>query len=157
MSEVEIMGRAPASIKTMAADVARASLKLLGQPNDLSLAIKFVSAAEIKRLNLKFRQKDSATDVLSFPSTSVKAGEIIDTNCPELSELFDGANYHIGDMAICTEVLRTQAREFGVTAEAECKKLVIHSILHLLGYDHISDAEFEIMHKKELELDDKIK
>lgn len=157
MCEVEVVGRVSENLKNLAKKVAISALSLLSQPKNLCLAIKFVSAAEIRRLNIEFRQKDSATDVLSFPSTSTVAGEIVDIASPELSELFDGKNYHIGDMAICTKVLRAQAKEFGVSAEAECKKLVIHSVLHLLGYDHISDSDYELMHKREVELDSKIK
>lgn len=147
--EIELLGRVSKSLSHLAENVAKKALQHCGQPDDLMVAIKFVSETEIKRLNAEFRNKDSVTDVLSFPSTNVKAGDKIDVNSMELQELFDGENYHIGDIAICTNVLKRQANDFGVTVEDECKKLVIHSILHLLGYDHIEDADFEIMKKQE--------
>ena len=63
---------------------------------------------------------------------------------------------HFGDMAICLKQTERQAKEYGVTTEAEVKKLVIHSMLHLMGYDHIEDDDYLVMNKKEVELDEKI-
>jgi probable rRNA maturation factor len=76
--------------------------------------------AELRRLNSNFRGKDYATDVLSFPS-----GE-------------DGA--FLGDIAISLGRARAQAREFGHPIEHEVQILMLHGVLHLLGYDHESDA-----------------
>ncbi len=70
---------------------------------------------EIRKLNAKFRKKDKATDVLAFPM-----GE-------------DGI---LGDIAISTETTRRNAKCFGVSYKDELKRLVIHGVLHLLGYDH---------------------
>jgi probable rRNA maturation factor len=73
--------------------------------------------AELRRLNLQFRGKDYATDVLSFP----------------------GEDGHLGDLAISAARARAQAREFGHTTEDELRILMLHGVLHLLGMDHESD------------------
>lgn len=74
--------------------------------------------AELRRLNRDFRGKDYATDVLSFP----------------------GQDGHLGDLAISAMRARAQAREFGHSAEDEVRILMLHGVLHLLGYDHETDA-----------------
>ena len=128
------------------------------QPDEIEIAISFVSENEIKRLNSQMRQVDKVTDVLSFPSTELRAGEILNLEDSELSYLeTDDGFVHFGDMALCLEKCKTQAKEFGATIENELKKLVIHSMLHLMGYDHIDDGDYEIMNKKEQELEEKIK
>lgn len=74
--------------------------------------------AELRRLNLRFRGKDYATDVLSFP----------------------GGDGHLGDLAISSARARAQARDFGHTTENELRILMLHGVLHLLGMDHEKDA-----------------
>jgi len=86
------------------------------------VAIALVSDAEIRRLNRTYRRKDSATDVLSFPSART-------------SRSTRRASY-LGDIAIATGVARTQAREAGHSYATELKVLALHGLLHLLGYDH---------------------
>jgi probable rRNA maturation factor len=76
--------------------------------------------SELRRLNRDFRGKDYATDVLSFPS--------------------DDANGHLGDIAISLGRARAQAREFGHGIEQEVQILMLHGVLHLLGYDHETDT-----------------
>jgi probable rRNA maturation factor len=76
--------------------------------------------AELRRLNREFRHKDYATDVLSFPA--VEAGS------------------YIGDLAISMDRAREQAREFRHSTYVELRILMLHGVLHLLGYDHETDA-----------------
>lgn len=155
---IEISGRTTESFKGIAKKVALDVLNFMEQPEGLEVAIEFVSEKEIQRLNFETRNIDRVTDVLSYPSTSLLAGEILDKNCEEVMFLKnDDGLIHFGDMALCTKRLREQAKEFGNTPEKELKKLVIHSMLHLMGYDHIEDTDYEIMNKKEIELDEKIK
>lgn len=75
--------------------------------------------AELRRLNREFRGKDYATDVLSFPAA------LPDT---------------LGDLAISVARARAQAREYGHSTEQELRILMLHGVLHLLGYDHETDA-----------------
>jgi len=78
---------------------------------------------EIRKLNKKYRKKDKPTDVLAFPM---------------------GEDGEIGDIAISRETTRRNAKRFGVTYNDELRRLVVHGVLHLLGYDHgrkMTDAE----------------
>ena len=153
---IEISGRTTQRFKDIARNVALEVLKLTNQPNGLEVAIEFVSEKEIQRINREYRNIDKVTDVLSFPSTTLQAGEILDMESDEVFFLKQDDVIHFGDMALCTKRLRQQAKEFGNTPEKELKKLVIHSMLHLMGYDHILDEDYEVMNKKEIELDEKI-
>lgn len=153
---IEISGRTTENFKNIAKNVALQVLDLMNQPKGLEVAIEFVSEKEIQRINREYRNIDRVTDVLSFPSTTTKAGEIFDINSEEAMLLNSDGLVHFGDMALCTKRLREQSKTFGNTPEQELKKLVIHSMLHLMGYDHIKDEDYEIMHKKEEELDKKI-
>lgn len=135
---INTLGFANKKYKQLVTIVSAKTIKFLNQP-DTELTIKFVSCREIKRLNKTFRNINKVTDVLSFPATNIKAGEVLDSN----------AEPYLGDCALCLAVAKRQAKQFGTTLEAEIQKLVVHSILHLLGYDHISDSDYEVMSKKE--------
>lgn len=91
--------------------------------SDVILGLEIVDKKEIKKLNLKFRKKDVPTDVLSFPIYEVT---------PKV------ANHPIllGDIVICPEILKDNAKKYNVSIEDEFIKLIQHSILHLLGYHH---------------------
>ena len=85
------------------------------------------------------RDVDRPTDVLSFPEFEFTPGE---PPCEEDEELFDPATglLPLGDMVISLERARAQAREFGHSVKREVGYLTIHSILHLLGYDHLDEG-----------------
>ena len=109
--------------------------------------------SEIRRLNRGFRGIDKVTDVLSFPAFQLAVGEKINISGEEVIALRNEDNLiHFGDMALCLSQTKRQAKEYGVSVEDEIKKLVIHSMLHLMGYDHIEDKDFEIMKKQEEKL-----
>lgn len=130
------------------------SLKALKQPEEIEINIAFVSADEIKRVNEKERNKPQPTDVLSFPAYDLKVGEIIKLTEDKFKWNINPENNHfsLGDILLCKEVAKNQAKELKHTLKEEFVRLTIHSLLHLLGYDHIEDGDYEIMHKKELEL-----
>ena len=102
-----------------------------------SLSVSFVDAEEIRQLNRDYRGNDSVTDVLSFPSYE------------DLSEAIDGAELALGDVVICREKARAQAEEFGHSYERELIYLFVHSVFHLLGYDHMEEDERKKMRAKE--------
>lgn len=83
------------------------------------ITIFFCSKKKIKELNKKYRQKDSVTDVISFS--------------------YQNPFGFLGDIAICPEVAMENSKEFGHSFDSEMKKLLVHSILHLIGYDHKND------------------
>ena len=89
----------------------------------------------IRELNRRYRSRDTPTDVLSFP--------LADEVCPDL----------LGDVVISVETLRRQARQRKRSMADELLRLLIHGILHLLGYDHeVSPAEAKRMHRMEREM-----
>ncbi|MFV0455029.1 MAG: rRNA maturation RNase YbeY [Pseudomonas sp.] len=112
-------------------------LALRQRSNDSELTIRVVDEAEGRELNKTWRHKDYATNVLSFPA-----------DVPD--ELLDIPL--LGDLVICAPVVTREAAEQDKSAEAHWAHLVIHGCLHLLGYDHIDDAEAEEMEGLEREL-----
>ncbi len=154
MSYIEVRGKARKKYKVLAEETAQKVVEAMNYPKGLEVAIDFVSEKEIKRLNCEFREIDKVTDVLSFPSFQLSVGEILDIE-DEMVLMFkqDNGFIHFGDMALCLKQTKRQAKEFGVSVESEIKKLVIHSMLHLMGYDHIEDSDYEIMKKEEERLD----
>ncbi len=109
------------------------TLKKTGVGRDAELAIRIVTAEEIQQLNLQFRRKDKATNVLSFPFD-------LPVGIPEE----EAVNY-LGDLAICAEVVQTESKQQDKPLINHWAHMVIHGTLHLLGYDHIDDQDAEIM------------
>ena len=92
----------------------------------------------IHRINREFRDVDRPTDVLSFPQADLTAGSFD----PEMAEYdYDTGRYNLGDMAVSVDKIREQAEEYGNTVLYELSYLTVHSCLHLLGYDHMDEAE----------------
>ncbi len=92
----------------------------------------------IQAINRASRGIDRPTDVLSFPMFQFEAGKL-PQNLPQLRDPETGL-LPLGDMAISLERARAQAREFGHSARREIGYLTIHSVLHLLGYDHMDEG-----------------
>ncbi|HEV8242186.1 MAG TPA: rRNA maturation RNase YbeY [Thermoanaerobaculia bacterium] len=105
-------------------------LALLGElaPEAGSFAVRFTSDREMRRLNRDFRGKDKPSDVLSFP------GE----RAPEPHR--DAEGRHLGDVVIAVPTARRQAEERSNAVERELRTLVLHGVLHCLGYDHETDG-----------------
>jgi probable rRNA maturation factor len=100
--------------------------------DDWDLSVLFCGDQYIRSLNARFRQKDEATDVLSF-----ELGETIEE---------DGETWYLpGDMVISLETLEENARYFQVSPDEELRRLLIHGILHLSGMDHATNADIEPM------------
>lgn len=94
--------------------------------HDAEVSVSFVDNKEIRKLNSIYRQKDSETDVLSFP---LSEGDRLETN-PETGFVV------LGDIVISMEMAVKQAKMYGHVLEREIAFLTVHSMLHLLGYDH---------------------
>ena len=103
--------------------------------------------AGIQAINKASRNLDKPTDVLSFPMFQLEPGQLPE----EWDEYLDPETEMcpLGDMAISLERAVAQAKEFGHSVRREVGYLTIHSMLHLLGYDHMEDAEREEMQAKE--------
>ena len=113
------------------------ALALRQRSADSELTIRLVDEPEGRELNNTWRHKDYATNVLSFPADV--PDEMLDIPL-------------LGDLVICVPVVEREAQEQAKTLDAHWAHLVIHGCLHLLGYDHIEDAEAEEMEALEREL-----
>jgi probable rRNA maturation factor len=98
-----------------------------------------VGPAESRRLNAQFRGRDKPTNVLSFPVVELPP-PTGDGNEPR----------PLGDLVICPQVLRTEAREQKKSLRAHWAHLVVHGSLHLIGYDHERDADANRMERREI-------
>lgn len=96
--------------------------------------IIFVNKDEIQRINREFRKIDKVTDVISF--ALIDDTEIVQTN-------------ELGDIFICVERAREQAKEYGHSESREFAFLAVHGYLHLCGFDHQTKEEEEVMFKKQ--------
>ncbi len=94
--------------------------------------------AGIRKINQAYRNVDRETDVLSFPMFEFTPGRF-PQNTAELKDPGSGL-LPLGDMAISIEKVRAQAKEFGHSIEREIGYLTVHSVLHLLGYDHVDEG-----------------
>jgi len=119
-----------------------AALKEEGVCSDTELSVSFVGLDEIHELNRQYRGVDRPTDVLSFPM--YERGEI-----PSEEDLEEGESIELGDVVICTDKAKEQAEEYGHSYERELMYLFVHSIFHLLGYDHEDEEEKKEMREKE--------
>lgn len=113
---------------------ALAALRTKQKPCELTL--RFVSSDEIQELNKIYRQKDKPTNVLAFPS--------------ELPEIIELEYQLLGDVIICPAILRKESEEQEKPLDAHWAHIIIHGVLHLLGYDHITDADAKIMQEQEI-------
>lgn len=108
------------------------------------VSLSFVDEEKIRQLNRDFRSIDRSTDVLSFP--------IEDFFNEDRENILEKPYLMLGDVVICLDVARKQADDLGHSFEREVMYLTCHSILHLLGYDHIEDDDKKIMRAKEKEV-----
>ncbi|MGI0117834.1 rRNA maturation RNase YbeY [Zooshikella sp. RANM57] len=104
--------------------------------NDAELSIRIVNTTESAELNGTYRQKHYATNVLSFPA-----------DLPEELDL-----PLLGDLIICADVVVNEAADQGKPLPAHWAHMVIHGVLHLLGYDHINDDDATLMESLEVQL-----
>ena len=121
----------PTGIRMLMRRCCEATLQTEGFTEQGEISITFVSNDEIKEINAEFRNVDAVTDVISFP-----LGEdgIYDRN-PESGALL------LGDIVISLRKAEQQAELYGHTLQREVAYLTVHSVLHLLGYDHLDEGE----------------
>ena len=117
-------------VRGLAKAAAAATLKAEGRA-DANVAILLAADARLQALNTAFRGKQGPTNVLSFPGSGPGPGD------------------HLGDVALALGVCAREAAEQGKTLAAHLQHLTAHGVLHLLGYDHETDAEAEAMEAKE--------
>ncbi len=137
--QTEIKGVINETKKTVR-EVVSAVLESEHENDGASVSVTFVDNERIRELNREFRNIDRATDVLSFPADEPIVG---------------GKGRFLGDIALSLERAKTQSEEYGHSFRREVAFLTAHSVLHLLGYDHIvPDEEKEMFAKQEKVLSD---
>lgn len=107
---------------------------------DTEIVVRIVDEQESAELNQQYRHKAGATNILSFP---VEVPDGIELNL-------------LGDLVICAPVLEREAKEQGKLLTHHWAHILVHGILHLLGYDHIDEAEAELMEAKEIAILNKL-
>lgn len=132
----------PSGLRLLVRKTCTAVLRTENFKRPAEVNVTFVDNEKIKELNNKFRQKNKVTDVLSFP---LGENGVYDTN-PETS------NKMLGDIVISLKKANEQANTFGHSFEREVSYLTAHSMLHLLGYDHIKPLDKMKMREKEKEI-----
>ncbi len=130
MNEILIKTKKGKHLRKAVRESAQKILEILSVTNS-ELSILLTDDEEIKSLNSAFRKKDRATDVLSFPIDEIVGGRKI-----------------LGDVVISVDTAKKQARERGITLREEVTRLLVHGILHLLGYDHEKGGEEEKLFRR---------
>ena len=112
-------------------------------PEELDVNILIVSSEEIQSINKENRDIDSATDVLSFPYYEYDEPGVFK------GEIYEGEENILGDIILCADKIISQAAEYGHSQRRELSFLVVHSMLHLLGYDHIKEDDRSLMEEEQ--------
>ena len=135
---VYFTGDAPAWASLLVRRTIRAALRVEGVRVPCEVSVLFTDDQGIRELNREQRQVDSPTDVLSFPAFTFAAGAFDPAEGgpdPETGRL------PLGDMALNLDRIRSQGEEYGHGPKRETAYLTAHSVLHLLGYDHLDEGE----------------
>ena len=132
------------SLKILLRRAVEATLDYENFGNDAQVSITFTDNEGIRALNSQYRDIDKATDVLSFPLIDFESGDDLPIDDPEMM---------LGDIVISLERAREQAEEYGHSFERETAFLCVHSMLHLLGYDHVNGGDEEAdMRRRQTEI-----
>lgn len=111
-------------------------------PDSFAVDLTVAGDEAVRRLNREFRDTDAPTDVLSFPAWE-NTGALV---------FYPGVPVHLGDIVISIDTAARQAREDGIKLSHMTAWLIAHSMLHLLGFDHITEAQRRIMYGHELKI-----
>ena len=104
------------------------------------VSVLFTDNEGIKKIDSEFRKVDRETDVLSFPANEFEPGRF-DEECCEFDH--SSGKYILGDIVISVTKCEQQGEEFGHSVYKEVEYLTVHSMLHLLGYDHVDEGEMK--------------
>lgn len=128
-------------------NVAKKTLEVEDFSMDVEISLTLTDNETIKQINLDYRNIDAATDVISFPQIDWMTENVSPNEYVNPAE----GDILLGDIIISTQRLTEQAAEYGHSLERECGFLVAHSMLHLLGYDHmVSEEEQEMFERQEM-------
>lgn len=133
--------KVPTGIRLLIRRCCHATLELENIDHNCEVSVSFLNDAQIKQLNCEYRNKDTSTDVLSFPLSDGDGN--FDVNV-------DTGAYVLGDIVISIPTAMRQAKMYGHSLRREIGFLTVHSMLHLLGYDH-EDNGIEALKMREKE------
>jgi len=139
--------------QTVSEIVEKAVTAVLGEENnpyECAVNVLLTDDEAIRQINAEQRNIDKSTDVLSFPMIEYDAPSCFD-GFDDRSDLFDpdSGELLLGDIVISLDHVIGQAKEYGHSSDRELAFLVVHSMLHLHGYDHMEDSERMIMEEKQ--------
>ncbi|MBR4143990.1 MAG: rRNA maturation RNase YbeY [Lachnospiraceae bacterium] len=134
------------------------ALDYLNCPYEVQLNLTLTDNEGIHAINKEYRQIDRPTDVLSFPLVDYPEPNVfpesIEDNAEDYFDL-DTGELMLGDIIISVEKCKEQAKEYGHSELREYSFLIVHSMLHLFGYDHMEDDERTVMEEKQRDILDK--
>jgi probable rRNA maturation factor len=139
-------------------EVIAVSLETEECPYEVEVSVTITDNEEIRKINNEFRNLDKPTDVLSFPLIDYyKPGDfsVVEEDDDELFDL-DTGELMLGDIIISMEKAEDQAKEYGHSIEREIGFLTAHSMLHLMGYDHMEVDEEKLMKQKQEQILSKV-
>ena len=156
--DIDVRGGHPAIDEEHVRKLAAFALAHMGVADAAELSVSVVDPHEIQELNAAWRGRDTTTDVLSFPcDDAFDAGEGAFGN--EMDGEDEGgdtaalaAPLELGDVVICPDVIDEQRAAFSTSFSEELSLMLVHSILHLLGYDHETPAECSAIERCEKEI-----
>ena len=145
--------------RQLAETVINAALDHEDFPYEAEVNLTLVDNEQIHRINKEYRQIDRPTDVLSFPLLSYETAGDFSGLEEEAYENFnpDTGEILLGDIVISVEKVMEQAMSYGHSQKREYAFLILHSVLHLLGYDHMTDEERIVMEAKQNQILDDLK
>ena len=135
-------------------EIIEAALDYEGCPYECQVNVTLVDNESIHEINREYRQIDRPTDVLSFPAIEYPEAGSFDWLEEEGIEYFDpdSGELVLGDIMISMDKVRQQAEEYGHSQRREFAFLTAHSMLHLMGYDHMEEDERIVMEQKQKEI-----
>lgn len=142
----------------LALQVIEACLDYAKFPYEAEVNLTLTDNAGIQEINRNFRDIDRATDVLSFPMLSYEAPGDFSFLEEESEDDFnpDTGEALLGDIVISVDKVKEQAESYGHSTKREFAFLIVHSMLHLFGYDHMEEQEAAVMEQKQREILDKM-
>lgn len=141
----------PFNASEVAELVVNAALDYAQCPYETEVNLLLTHDSEIHEMNLQFRNIDRPTDVLSFPMIEYETPGDFSEIDEQSDDLFnpETGELLLGDIVISVDKVKAQAREFGHSEKREYAFLIAHSMLHLFGYDHMTDEERLVMEEKQ--------
>ena len=148
----------PFDHRKLAKDVICAAIEEEGFPFEAEVGLLLATLGEIQEINLEQRGLDKPTDVLSFPMIFYRQpGDFSGIGQEGGNFNPDTGEVMLGDIVLCVDKVKEQAKEFGHSEKREYAFLILHSMLHLFGYDHMTEDEAAIMEGKQRKILDQMR